>query len=51
MKNDLTLEKSPDTIGYYRACVHLEGEFFVGIGNSWKEAIDELLEKINWYFN
>ncbi len=49
--NNLFLERSEMTVGMYRACVNLEGDFFIGFGYSWLEAINDLLKKISWKFH
>ncbi len=48
--NNLTIEKSTQYVGHYIISVTLEGCEFYGYGKGVENALNNLLEKITWYF-
>ncbi len=48
--NNLTIEKSYQYVGRYIAEVDLDGIHFAGYGEGILNTINDLLEKITWYF-
>ncbi len=49
--NNLTIEKSTQYVGRYIADIDIEGIHFVGYGEGVLNTVNDLLEKINWYFH